>query len=216
VSSTQDGQVPLSLSWLHEVAPTWDADKRHVLGSMPDGALDLSYAPGAPLPGDWWMASTSAGSVLGYGWLDATWGGDAEILLAVRPSAQGQGVGSFILAHLEAEAALRGLNYVYNSVPTSHPRPDRIRAWLEARGYRGSGADPTLRKLVGADRQRRPAPAGPTTAHAAPSRSATGGGLDGAGSDGRHDRGSAVGEPGDRGPGHEESGGYVDVERHQY
>ena len=210
MTESQDARVRLSLSWLHEVDPTWDADKRHVIGSVPPGALEVSYAPGARLPGDWWMASTPSGSVVGYGSLDATWGGDAEILLAVRSSAWGQGVGSFILAHLEAEAALRGLNYVYNRIPDSHPRRERLRSWLEARGYSGSGPDPTLRKLVGADRARRPAPAGPTTAHAAPSRSATGGGSGGDGRDG------AGGEPGDRGPGHEESGGYVDVEHHQY
>ena len=67
-----------------------------MIGSAPAGALDLSYADGAALPGDWWAARTSDGTVVGYGWLDATWGGDAEILLAVDASAQQQGVGSFV------------------------------------------------------------------------------------------------------------------------
>jgi GNAT superfamily N-acetyltransferase len=148
VTEPQDARAPLNLSWLHEVDPAWDADKRHVMGSLPAGALELSYAAGAALPGDWWMASTPSGSVVGYGCLNATWGGDAQILLAVRASAQGQGVGSFILAHLEAEAALRGLTYVFNTLPASHPRRDRLRAWLEARGYQPSDTNETLRKRV--------------------------------------------------------------------
>ena len=76
---------------------------RHRLGA--EGVFDLSYADGAALPGDWWAARTPDGTVVGYGWLDATWGGDAEILLAVDPSAQQQGVGSFVIARLEDEAA---------------------------------------------------------------------------------------------------------------
>ena len=63
----------------------------------PAGAFDVSYADGDALPGDWWAARTADGTVVGYGWLDATWGGDAEILLAVDASAQQQGVGTFVL-----------------------------------------------------------------------------------------------------------------------
>ncbi len=100
---------------------------------------------------------------MGYGWLDATWGGDAEILLAVDASAREQGVGSFVIGHLEDEAASRGLNYVYNTVRDSHPDRDDLHDWLAVRGYRGStspGEDTALRKRVGADRERRSATAG--------------------------------------------------------
>ena len=117
------------------------------------------------LPGDWWAARTPDGVVVGYGWLDATWGGDAEILLAVDAAAQQQGVGSFVLARLEDEAAARGLNYVYNTVRDTHPQRDDLHDWLAVRGYRGGTSDTTLRKRVGADRQRRrprPAPAAGT------------------------------------------------------
>ena len=113
-------------------------------------------------------------------------------------SAQHGGVGSFVLGRLEDEAARRGLNYVYNTVRAAHPQRDDVHDWLAVRGYRGSTSDTTLRKRVAADDQR-PAPdGGASKAAPAPSRAydpATGG---------------------ERAPGHEESGGYVDVDEHQY
>lgn len=196
----------MDLDWSHEPSPTWDADKQRVIGSAPPGALDLSYADGAALPGDWWSARTADGVVVGYGWLDATWGGDAEILLAVDASAQRQGAGSFIIGRLEDEAASRGLNYVYNTVRDTHPQRDDLHDWLAVRGYRGSTSDTTLRKRVGADSQRSPSGGSDAAkAQPAPSRSATDGGTP-------YD---PAGE-GERAPGHEESGGYVDVDDHQY
>ena len=137
------------LSWSHEPNPTWDADKQRVIGSAPAGVFDLGYADGAPLPGDWWSARTADGVVVGYGWLDATWGGDAEILLAVDGAARQRGVGSFVLSRLEDEAAARGLNYVYNTVRSTHPQRDDLHDWLAVRGYRGGTSDTTLRKRVG-------------------------------------------------------------------
>jgi GNAT superfamily N-acetyltransferase len=192
------------LAWTHEANPTWDADKQRVIGSTPDGVFDLAFADGASLPGDWWTASTAQGDVLGYGWLDATWGGDAEILLAVDAKAQKRGVGSFVISRLEDEAAARGLNYVYNTVRASHPHRDDLHDWLAVRGYRGDSADTTLRKRVGADARRgRPAPdasrARPGPASEVSSRSP----YDPAGE-------------GDRAPGQEESGGYVDIDEHRY
>jgi GNAT superfamily N-acetyltransferase len=193
------------LSWSHEANPTWDADKQRVIGSAPRGVFDLPYDDGASLPGDWWAARTGSGDVVGYGWLDATWGGDAEILLAVDAKSQQQGVGSFVLEHLELEAASRGLNYVYNTVRDAHPDHDDLHDWLAVRGYRGSGesgSDVALRKRVGADTEKRSRrAAGSQKAEPASSQAASG-----------YDPASE----GERGPGHEESGGYVDVEDHQY
>jgi ribosomal protein S18 acetylase RimI-like enzyme len=192
------------LTWSHEPAPTWDADKQRVIGSAPAGVFDLAYPDGASLPGDWWSARTADGVVVGYGWLDATWGGDAEILLAVDATARQRGVGSFVLGRLEDEAAARGLNYVYNTVRSTHPQRDDLHDWLAVRGYQGSSSDTTLRKRVGADRQR-PAPAsGAAGVRPAASRPAGDGAT--------YDPASE----GERPPGHEESGGYVDVEDHQY
>jgi GNAT superfamily N-acetyltransferase len=192
------------LTWHHEPRPTWDADKQRVVGSAPPGALDLSYTDGAALPGDWWSARTSDRTVVGYGWLDATWGGDAEILLAVAPDAQQQGIGSFVLARLEDEAAQRGLNYVYNTVRDSHPQRDDLHDWLAVRGYRGGSSDTTLRKRVGADQERRSGTSTTSRAQPAPSRSP-----------GAGDSYDPAGE-GERGPGREESGGYVDIDDHRY
>jgi GNAT superfamily N-acetyltransferase len=197
--------VVQGLSWSHEPNPTWDPDKQRVVGSAPEGVFDLSYGAGDSLPGDWWAVRTAPGEVVGYGWLDATWGGDAEILLAVDAGSQQQGVGSFVLEHLEQEAADRGLNYVYNKVRDAHPDRDELHDWLAVRGYRGSGSygsDVTLRKRVGADTAQRSSTATART-KAEPAASHPAGGYDPAGE-------------GERGPGHEESGGYVDVEDHQY
>ncbi len=195
---------PPDLTWHHEPSPTWDADKQRVVGSAPPGALDLTYADGAALPGDWWSARTSDGAVVGYGWLDATWGGDAEILLAVDADAQQQGVGSFVISRLEDEAAGRGLNYVYNTVRESHPQRDDLHDWLAVRGYRGGSSDTTLRKRVGVRQEGRSGTAAGSAAQPGPSRSAS----EAASYD-------PAGE-GERGPGHEESGGYVDIDDHRY
>jgi ribosomal protein S18 acetylase RimI-like enzyme len=198
------GSDRVDLTWTHEASPTWDADKQRVIGSAPPGALDLSYPDGAPLPGDWWSARNDTDEVVGYGWLDATWGGDAEILLAVDATSQQQGIGSFVIGQLEQEAAKRGLNYVYNTVRASHPDRDDVHDWLAVRGYRGSTSETTLRKRV-RDSTVRDASSGTTpNVQPAPSRSASGGTS--------YDPATS----GDRGPGHEESGGYVDIEDHQY
>ena len=177
------------LSWQHERQPIWDADKQRVIGAAEPGALTtIDYSPGDALPGDWWSVAQPDGRVVGYGWMEVNWG-EAEILLAVDRSCRGTGVGSFVLANLERAAAARGLNYVYNTVPASHPHAEVVGDWLGVRGYRDTG-DGLLRKQVGGtDPVAQPAataPAGPST-----------GGSD-------------------RGPGREDSGGYVDVADHQY
>lgn len=194
----------MTLSWKQETRPVWDADKERIIGGAPPGALDVQHQSGADLPGDWWVAGDGS-TTLGYGWLDATWGGDAEILLAVDPQAQGKGVGSFVLDHLEQEAAHRGLNYVYNTVRSTHPHREQVYDWLCSRGYRGSERDDTLRKRTGqasgerashrpgqdqGSRARRRGPSG-----APPAAFALQDALE---------------------PGHEESGAYVNVEEHRY
>ena len=190
------------LTWTREESPTWDADKQRVIGSAPAGVFALDHADGSALPGDWWSARDADGRVLGYGWLDATWGGDAEVLLAVESAAQGSGVGSFVIDRLEHEAASRGLNYVYNTVRESHPQREELHDWLTVRGYRGSDSDTTLRKRVHESGEAMPDPAARRrTARPAPSTDA-------------RDEPSPSGK--DRGPGHEESGGYVDVDDHRY
>ncbi|MFJ6131844.1 GNAT family N-acetyltransferase [Janibacter terrae] len=179
-----------SLTWEHEARPVWDADKARIAASAPDGALVLDFADGAELPGDWFVARDGA-EVVGLGVLDTTWGGDAEITLAVDAARQGQGVGSWVMEHLEQEARSRGINYVYNTVPDAHPQRDDVHDWLLVRGYRGNEGDASLRKRVGAVEEEasaapRSVPA--TTAPPADSRS----------------------------QGEEESGDYVDVEKHRY
>lgn len=112
--------------------------------------------------------------------------GDAEILLATDPERQGAGVGGFVLENIEREAAARGVNYVYNTIRPEHPHREAVRAWLESHGFTG-GDDGVLRKRVGGPAQQPVTGPSPT--------------FD-----------AAV----DRGPGHEEAGGYVDPEQHRY
>jgi GNAT superfamily N-acetyltransferase len=138
--------VASKLSWHREDHPCWDTDKQRVIGGAPNGVFDLDYAAGQRLAGDWWHAS-DGDRIVGYGWLDITWG-DAEILLAVDPVAQRQGVGGFVLDNIEREAARRGVNYVYNTIRLNHPRRTEVRDWLESHGFRGSDADESLRKRV--------------------------------------------------------------------
>ncbi len=135
------------LSWIHEEAPTWDAAKARVIGGAPEGAFKLTFTDGEELPGDWWSARRADGEVVGYGRLDMTWGGDAEILLAVAPDAQQAGVGTFILGKLDEEAAARGINYIHNRI-RDHEQRDLVHDWLVVRGFRGP-VDGDLRKRVG-------------------------------------------------------------------
>jgi GNAT superfamily N-acetyltransferase len=88
------------------------------------------------LPGDWWRVDDD-GVVVGYGWIDYSWG-DAEVLLAVDPARQSNGVGTFILDRLDEEAAARGLNYLYNVIPAAHPDKPALKRWLLQRGFTGS------------------------------------------------------------------------------
>ncbi|WP_408899696.1 GNAT family N-acetyltransferase (plasmid) [Nocardioides sp. R1-1] len=83
---------------------------------------------------------------MGYRRLDISWGGDAEIFLAVERSAQQRGIGSFILASLEDEAARRGINYVFNVI-RDHAQRVYVHDWLVVRGVRGA-IDGDLRKRV--------------------------------------------------------------------
>ena len=175
------------LSWVREDAPVWDADKRRIIGGAPEGTFVLPFSDGDPLPGEWWSARDGS-TVVGYARLDIGWGGDAEILLAVDPERQEQGIGSFLLASLEEEAGSRGINYVYNTI-REHEGRELVHDWLVVRGFRGP-LDGDLRKRVGATRDQTRATV-PTRTDFAPT-------------------------PGERGPGAEEEGGYVDVERHRY
>ena len=131
--------------WIHEAPARWDAGKEAVLGGAPAGALDVEALRGAGiLPGDWWRVEED-GRTVAYGFMDAVWG-DAEILVAVGPGAQGQGVGAYVLERLEEEARARGLRYLYNVVPPTHPRGAEVTRWLTSRGFKSSEEGGVLRR----------------------------------------------------------------------
>lgn len=136
----------MAFQWIHESPPAWDAGKARVIGAAPEGVFTVDRRAGAVLPGDWWRVE-DAGETIGYGQMDNNWG-DAEVLLAVDPARQKSGVGTFILDRLEEEASARGINYLYNVVPESHPDRDGLTRWLQRRGFTASKEDGLLRRSV--------------------------------------------------------------------
>lgn len=139
----------MTLDWIHEDPPRWDDDKARLIGGAPAGVFDrrfASLAAGERLPGEWWRVERD-GEAVGFGWLDIVWG-DAEILLVSDPSARGEGVGTFVLEHLEDEARSRGVNYVYNAVRPTHPDKAKVTAWLKERGFEGAEDGSLLRAVA--------------------------------------------------------------------
>jgi N-acetylglutamate synthase-like GNAT family acetyltransferase len=204
------------LAWVKDDDPRWDADRERVFASVPDGVFRAeARTAGERLSSDWWRVE-DGDRVIGYGWLDDVWG-DAEILLAVEEGSRGTGAGAFALARLEKEAADRGLNYVLNVVRDTHPDREAVRDWLVAHGFTDA-EDGRLRKRVG-DRAR-------DIGQHQSGRPGSGRAQlpDDAGRaryDAERDRAAArprVESPAgpDMGPGHEEGGGYVDVEQHRF
>lgn len=127
----------MALLWIHEETAKWDADKERIVGAAPAGVFDSRYRRlrrGELVPGEWFRVE-DRGRAVGYGWLDVNWG-DAEILLATDPECSGQGIGTFILEHLQEEARHRGLNYLCNVVRPTHPRHAEVTRWLERRGFK--------------------------------------------------------------------------------
>ena len=136
----------MSLEWIHENPPRWDQSKAAIVGGAPSGVFELGgYREGELVPGEWWRIEED-GAVLGYGWMDTTWG-DAEILLAVDTTRRKHGVGTFILDRLEEEAATRGLHYMYNVVRPRHPDREAVTEWLKARRFEERHDDRLMRRV---------------------------------------------------------------------
>jgi GNAT superfamily N-acetyltransferase len=129
----------MALTWVREDTPVWDAAKQSIVGGAPPGALETpKLAMGELVPGEWFRVEDN-GTTVGFGWMDCTWG-DAEITIAVAASRRGEGIGAFIVSHLEKEATTRGLNYLYNAVRPTHPDGVRVTRWLETQGFKPSGS----------------------------------------------------------------------------
>ena len=138
----------MSFTW-HKDLPVWDEQKKRIIGGAPDGIFDTRFASlkvGDPIPGMWYRVDEGDKAV-GYGWVDVVWG-DAEILLATETEEQSKGAGTFILEQLDAEARNMGLNYIYNIIRPTHPQADKLKAWLEARGF-AEDRDGRLLRSVG-------------------------------------------------------------------
>lgn len=139
----------MTFTWSHENPPQWDAAKKRQIAAAAPGSLGVDklsrFKEGDLIPGDWWRVEAD-GELVGYGWMDSTWG-DAEILLVVDPAHQGKGVGTFILGKLEEEARSRGFFYLYNVIPKNHPDAEGVTAWLGKRSF-AAYADGSLRRSV--------------------------------------------------------------------
>jgi N-acetylglutamate synthase-like GNAT family acetyltransferase len=206
------------LRWVKDDDPRWDDDRERVFATVPAGVFAAgSRRPGERLPSDWWRVE-DGDRVVGYGWLDDVWG-DAEILLVVEEPARGTGAGAFALARLEDEAAARGLNYVVNVVRDTHPDREAVTRWFLAHGFTGTD-DGRLRKQVGGrargagqEQAGRPG-TGPARLPDENHRARYAAEREKAAARPRRD--GAEPATADLGPGREESGGYVDPERHRY
>ena len=127
----------MKFEWTREANARWDAEKQRIVGGQPSGIFEVPASrSGESLPGEWWRVSED-GQPVGYAWMDRTWDG-AEILLAVDPTRQKHGVGTFILDQLEREAKTRGLNQLYNVVRETHPDRIAVTRWLISRGFKAS------------------------------------------------------------------------------
>ena len=136
----------MGLRWTKENTPRWDTGKQQMFGPAELAAVGFAApAPDEPMADEWWRVSDDDGTVVGYAWLDSEWG-DAEITFLVDPARRGAGIGGFIVNQLEAEAAARGLNYIYNVVPRSHPDPVWMTGWLLGHGFGNGHGD--LRRPV--------------------------------------------------------------------
>jgi N-acetylglutamate synthase-like GNAT family acetyltransferase len=199
-----------ALEWIHEGDPCWDADRERVFATVPEQVFrSASRRPGEPLSSDWWRVEQD-GRVVGYGWLDDVWG-DAEILLAVDGAERGRGIGGFIVDRLEQEAAARGLNYVLNVVRADHPQRAAVSAWFAAHGFTAA-EDGRLRKHV---RDRAAGAAAPQPRRGADDQRQARYLAERERAAGRP-RESSAGSDEPMGPGHEEQGGYVDVDQHRF
>jgi N-acetylglutamate synthase-like GNAT family acetyltransferase len=136
----------MALSWRREPLSVWDADKQRIIGAQPAVFAVSASTAGAVLPGDWWRVEDD-GRVIGYGWMDYSWG-DAEVLLAVDGGARSRGVGTFIIDRLDHEAAARGLNYLYNVIPAGHEDKEWLRRWLRQRGFTGATDGDLFKRTV--------------------------------------------------------------------
>jgi GNAT superfamily N-acetyltransferase len=141
----------MNLSWHKDDDPRWDADRQRLFGPSELASVGLSRPDdGAAVADEWWRVTDDAGELVGYGWLDSEWG-DAQISFLVAPAHRGRGVGAFIVARLEDEARRRGLNYIYNVVPDSHPDRRWMTHWLSLHGFRDGGRG-ELRRAIASTR----------------------------------------------------------------
>ena len=136
----------MARTWTSETPPRWDAAKADAFAPAGPEQHGLGRPAEGEVLGDAWWRAEEDGETLGFGRLDDSWG-DAEVLVVVAGAHRRSGVGAWIMDRLEAEAAARSLNYVYNVVPVAHPEAGAVRAWLLGRGFTET-ADGELRRRV--------------------------------------------------------------------
>ncbi|MCA9571471.1 MAG: GNAT family N-acetyltransferase [Myxococcales bacterium] len=132
-------------TWIPEPVPAHpDTRMRAFFDRLPAGSVKLDLSAEL-VPGTWWRLEED-GEVVGYGWMDVTWG-DAQVMLAVDPEAHRGGNGRAIVEHLAHEAHEQGLGFLFNTIPAGHPDPEGVRAFLTSCGFEASGLDGGLLRL---------------------------------------------------------------------
>ena len=148
------------LHWTKEDTPRWDAAKQRLFGPEELAATGMvAPGPGSPIADEWWHVTADDGG--------SSPPASSERRRSRRRDARdhrerhrdedftdnelgrdrrGAGVGGFIVDRLEEEAAGRGLNYIYNVVPPTHPDPSWMTRWLSSHGFAPGHGD--LRRQV--------------------------------------------------------------------
>ncbi len=137
----------MTLAWHKDDDPHWDADRGRLFGDTELASVGMQRPPDGEFVADeWWRVTDGAGDLVGYGWLDSEWG-DAQISFLVAPERRGQGIGEFVVDRLEEEARSRGLNYIYNVVPDTHPDRTWMTHWLSLHGFHDAGRGELRRQV---------------------------------------------------------------------
>ena len=134
---------------MKEDVPHWDADKQRLFddAALRSVGMDPSRdGARSPTNGGGWSPTTARSSATAG---STASGGTRRSRSSSIPAHRGEGIGAFVLDRLEDEAHKRGLNYIYNVVPDTHPDRAWMTGWLEQHGLHESSQG-DLRRQVGA------------------------------------------------------------------
>jgi ribosomal protein S18 acetylase RimI-like enzyme len=131
----------MSYTWEALSSPRWSEDFARIVGGWPEGVFPRAgWTDADVVPGAWWAVRRDGGDVVALAVLDTVWG-DGEVMVAVDPACVRSGAGRFAMEQLQREAHARGLAYLRNQVPSAHPQPEAVVAWLESCGFEAGSSE---------------------------------------------------------------------------